>query len=38
MHIYNLKIYIREDLDSLNEVSLWPGQRNSLQTVDSKVN
>ncbi|KAF7379273.1 hypothetical protein HZH68_017118 [Vespula germanica] len=34
MNHYHL---LREDLDSLNEVSLWPGQRNSLQAVDSKV-
>ncbi|KAI4487895.1 hypothetical protein M0802_011714 [Mischocyttarus mexicanus] len=28
---------LREDLDSINEVSMWPGQRNSLQAVESKV-
>ncbi|XP_014607760.1 PREDICTED: replication factor C subunit 1 isoform X1 [Polistes canadensis] len=28
---------LREDLDSLNEVSMWPGQRNSIQAVESKV-
>lgn len=28
---------LREDLDSLVEVSLWPGQYNPLQAVDSKI-
>ncbi|CAH0747063.1 unnamed protein product [Diatraea saccharalis] len=28
---------LREDLDSLTELSLWPGQRNPMLLIDSKV-
>ncbi|XP_041974290.1 replication factor C subunit 1 [Aricia agestis] len=28
---------VREDLDSLTELSLWPGQRNPMLLIDSKV-
>lgn len=27
----------RDDLDSLVEISLWPGDRDPLQVIDSKV-
>lgn len=27
----------REDLDSLVEISLWPGQQDPMQVIDSKV-
>lgn len=33
----NRVICTREDLDSLIEVSLWPGQRDAFQFVDAKV-
>ncbi|RVE52057.1 hypothetical protein evm_003335 [Chilo suppressalis] len=34
MEAYHL---LREDLDSLTELSLWPGQRNPMLLIDSKV-
>ncbi|CAK9807284.1 Replication factor C subunit 1 [Anthophora plagiata] len=34
MNYYHL---LREDLDSLIEVSLWPGDRDPMQVIDSKV-
>ncbi|XP_076663268.1 germ line transcription factor 1 [Andrena cerasifolii] len=34
MNHYHL---LREDLDSLTEISLWPGDRDPMQVVDSKV-
>ncbi|KOC59072.1 Replication factor C subunit 1 [Habropoda laboriosa] len=34
MNYYHL---LREDLDSLIEISLWPGDRDPMQVIDSKV-
>lgn len=34
LHAYHL---LREDLDSLSELALWPGQRDPMLLVDSKV-
>ncbi len=28
---------LREDLDSINEISLWPGMKNPMDKLDSKI-
>lgn len=33
----HVSVFNREDLDSLIELSLWPGDRDPMQVVDSKV-
>ncbi|KZC12208.1 Replication factor C subunit 1, partial [Dufourea novaeangliae] len=35
--VMNQYHFLREDLDSLVEVSLWPGDRDPMQVIDSKV-
>ncbi|XP_015183799.1 PREDICTED: replication factor C subunit 1 [Polistes dominula] len=37
VNVMNQYHLLREDLDSLNEVSMWPGKRNSFQSIESKV-
>uniref|UniRef100_A0A0C9RS00 Gnf1_0 protein n=1 Tax=Fopius arisanus TaxID=64838 RepID=A0A0C9RS00_9HYME len=37
MQIMNHYHLLREDLDSLVEISLWPGDRDPMQSVESKV-
>lgn len=37
VNVMNQYHLLREDLDSLVELSLWPGQRDPMQFVDSKV-
>ncbi|KAG7200969.1 hypothetical protein KM043_003328 [Ampulex compressa] len=37
VNVINQYHLLREDLDSLIEVSLWPGQRDAFQFVDAKV-
>lgn len=34
MHDYNL---LREDLDSILELAMWPGQKDPMNMVESKV-
>ncbi|XP_076241246.1 germ line transcription factor 1 [Calliopsis andreniformis] len=37
MNVMNHYHLLREDLDSLIEISLWPGDRDPMQLIDSKV-